>query len=94
MFSGCTKLTSVSLKNFTAENVRVMIGVFKNCAEMTTVTIGNWDVSRVTNAMGMFFQCGKLKAIKGTVGLKFNKSANVENFFDLCGYEQKYSFLK
>ena len=94
MFSGCTKLTSVSLKNFTTENVKEMIGVFNNCAEMTTVTIGNWDVSKVTNASGMFYQCGKLKAVKGTDGLKFNKSANVENFFDQCSFDKKNSILK
>ena len=77
MFSCCTSLTSLDLKNFNTKNVTDMGEMFWNCAALTSLDLKNFDTQNVTNMGGMFAYCDKT-----SLDLK---NFNTQNVTDMGG---------
>ena len=64
MFSGCSGLTSLDLKNFNTQNVRVMWAMFYGCSGLTSLDVSHFNTQNVTDMREMFKGCSALTTIK------------------------------
>ena len=61
MFSGCSSLKELDLKNFNTENVTDMSYMFYGCSELKGINFGqNFNTSNVKYKNKMFDGCKKL----------------------------------
>ena len=63
MFSDCSTLTSLDLKNFNTQNVTDMSRMFKNCSALTTLNLQNFNTQNVTDMSKMFWWCKALTSL-------------------------------
>ena len=63
MFSCCSNLTELDLKNFNTTNVRNMKCMFDLCSSLTELDLKNFNTTNVTNMGGMFSNCSSLKKL-------------------------------
>ena len=63
MFSDCSGLTSLDVKNFNTQNVTNMGGMFSYCYGLTSLDLKNFNTKNVTNMYGMFSGCSALTTI-------------------------------
>lgn len=61
MFSRCSGLTSLDLKNFDTSKVYGMREMFSRCSGLTTLDLSNFITDNVTDMYGMFQNCSNLK---------------------------------
>ena len=70
MFSGCTNLISIDLKNFDTSSITTMKNMFHSCSKLISLYLSNFKTSSKTDKSGMFSGCNK--------NMKYcNKSSNV-----------------
>ena len=72
MFSCCSNLTELDLKNFNTTNVENMSCMFQFCNSLTELDLKNFNTSNVIYMNAMFMDCNNLKKI--TLGNNFNTS--------------------
>lgn len=66
MFSGCTKLESISgIEEMSTEGLTSLNSMFRNCHKLKDLDLSRWDVSSVTNMDYMFTNCYELTGIGG-----------------------------
>ncbi|MBQ9335631.1 MAG: BspA family leucine-rich repeat surface protein, partial [Alphaproteobacteria bacterium] len=63
MFSGCSALTSIDVRNFNTRNVTNMGLMFSDCFALTSIDVSNFDTSNATNISGMFRKCSGLTSL-------------------------------
>ena len=63
MFSDCSGLTSLDLKNFNTQNVTNMGGMFYECESLTSLDLKNFNTQNVTGMVGMFYDCAALTSL-------------------------------
>ncbi len=64
MFSVCSALESVDVRNWEVPNVTTTLQMFTNCTSLVSVPGSeNWDFGSVTEADAMFFGCGNLESL-------------------------------
>ena len=78
MFSYCTSLTSLDLKNFNTQNVTNMSSMFAYCNELTSLDLKNFNTQNVTDMSRMFFACESLTSLD-------LKNFNTQNVTDMHG---------
>ena len=72
-----SRITSLTIDNWTNRNVTSMEGMFSSCIVLTSLTLGeNFNTSNVKDMEGMFYNSYSLTSL--TLGTNFNTS-NVEN---------------
>ena len=57
MFSYCSNLTSLDLRNFNTSKVTNMQNMFYGCSGLTSLDLSGFDTSKVTNMQNMFKGC-------------------------------------
>ena len=72
MFSCCSNLTELDLKNFNTTNVRRMSCMFEICSSLTELDLKNFNTKKVRTMEAMFMDCSNLKEIN--LGNNFNTS--------------------
>lgn len=72
LFSMCSSLTSINVKNLNTENGKDFGYTFGYCSSLTTLNLGNnFKMNNSTNIFGMFYNCTSLTTVTGTIsGLK------------------------
>ena len=60
MFTKCSGLTSLDLRNFNTSNVTDMDSVFKGCKGLKSLDVSSFDTSKVTDMGYMFQNCSKI----------------------------------
>ena len=60
MFTNCSGLTSLDLRNFNTSNVTDMDSVFKGCKGLKSLDVSSFDTSKVTDMGYMFQNCSKI----------------------------------
>lgn len=84
MFSGCTKLTTLTnISGFNTSRVTDMYGVFDGCSSLTSLNLSSWNVSSVTTTQNMFNGCTNLSSIQIS-RWDFNKLINTTSMFNGC----------
>ena len=63
MFSSCSSLTSLDLKNFNTSNVTNMDSMFSSCSSLTSLDLNGFNTSKVTNMSHMFSNCSSLTSL-------------------------------
>ena len=63
MFSGCQKLSSLTLSNFNTAKVTNMSSMFSDCQELSSLNLSNFNTAKVTNMSCMFYKCQKLPSL-------------------------------
>ncbi len=63
MFSGCSSLTELNLKNFNTANVTNMAYMFRNCSSLVTIDLSSFNTEQVTDIGNMFYGCSALTAL-------------------------------
>ncbi len=63
MFSGCSGLTSLDVKNFNTQNVTNMAAMFSGCSDLTSLDVKNFNTQNVTNMGRMFAKCSGLTSL-------------------------------
>ena len=83
MFSGCSALTSLELKNFNTSNVTNMGGMFAGCPSLTSLNLSNFNTLNVMDMSGMFHGCSALTSLNLS---NFNTSnvMNMRSMFYGC----------
>lgn len=83
MFSGCSKLSSISLTGFNLTNIRDMSGFFKNCAALPSMTLQGSLFSRAENLSGFFQGCTALGSMS-LANAQLPNVVNMNGFFRGC----------
>ena len=60
MFSGCTALTSINIRNWDTSNITNMGYMFHNCNALTSLDLSSFNTRNVTNMQYMFNGCNSL----------------------------------
>ena len=63
MFTECSDLQKVIMKNFITSNINNVNSLFNGCTNLEYVNFDNCDFSSLSGAERMFYNCGKLKSI-------------------------------
>ena len=59
IFSECSNLTSLNLRNFDTSKVTIMKWMFEGCNKLTKITVSNkWVVGSSASTDEMFYNCG------------------------------------
>ena len=67
MFSGCKKLTSLDISNFSMTKVTNTNSMFAQCTNLQTIYVGDvWTTNNVTKSESMFYDCTSLIGGEGT----------------------------
>ena len=85
MFSSCSSLTSLDLRNFDTSKVTTMGYMFEYCSSLTSLDLRNFDTSNVTFMRGMFGGCSKLTQITVSNKWVIGSSTIATNMFNACG---------
>ena len=75
MFSGCTKLETVSFDDSSSDKITCVSNMFKDCTSLTTIDLSNFDFSNIAtdeNISGLFDNCTSLTTIKTPKNLQVN----------------------
>ena len=87
MFSGCSSLTTLDLKNFNTSNVTDMRGMFHGCSGLTNLDLKNFNTSKVKDMGLMFYSCSDLTSLD-------LKNFNTSNVTEMDGMFYGCSALK
>ena len=63
MFSGCSALLSLDVRNFNTANVTNMSYMFSNCSSLTSLDVTNFNTAKVTDMTRMFLGCSSLTSL-------------------------------
>ena len=63
MYSRCSSLTTLNLKDFDTSNVTDMTEMFAGCKALTSLDLSSFDTSKVTDMTGMFSNCSSLTSL-------------------------------
>ena len=63
MFSGCSGLTSLDVKNFNAQKVTKMSWMFKGCSGLTSLDLSHFNTRKVSDMSEMFSGCSGLPSL-------------------------------
>lgn len=97
MFSGCSGLKNVDLRNFNTNNVTDMAQMFYSCSSLTELDASKFNTANVTNMQLMFGDCSSLTTLNvsgfntskvTTMGQMFQNCSSLENL-DLTGFDTK-----
>ena len=83
MFTNCSGLTSLDLRNFNTSNVTDMDSVFKGCRSLTSLDVGSFDTSKVTDMGYMFDVCKSLTSLDLS-GWNMSNVTSMYNMFRGC----------
>lgn len=61
MFSGCSSVEELNIKELITFNVRDMQWMFADCENLTYVNLDKFNTERVNSMVGMFSECTKLE---------------------------------
>ena len=78
-FSGCNKLETLSLSNWTFSKDIQCSSMFSGCSKLTTVDLSSWNVG-IRNSSLMFDGCSLLTSINLS-GFNFANCTNYTNMF-------------
>ena len=84
MFTNCSGLTSLDLRNFNTSNVTSMVDMFNGCGGLETLDVSSFNTNNVTNMYSMFEGCSNLTSLD----LRNFNTSNVTSMgamFDGCG---------
>ena len=88
MFSKCSSLEKLDIKNFNTTNVTDMACMFYECKNLTKLDLENFDTTKVKDMTGMFYECSSLTELNlksfNTTKVKdmsymFNKCSSLKN---------------
>ena len=83
MFAYCSKLTTIDLSGFNADNVTNMFGMFEGCSALTTLDARWLSSENVTNMRNMFRNCSALTSLKVSSWSVINVT-NMSYMFENC----------
>lgn len=83
MFSGCSSLTNIDLRNFDTSSVTSMNRMFSGCTSLTNIDLRNFDTSSVTEMTSMFRGCSSLSTIDVS-GFDTHSVTNMDIMFSGC----------
>jgi surface protein len=63
MFSGCSALTDLKIRNFNTIKVTRMANMFRNCNSFQTLDLAHFKISQKTDMKYMFSGCSALKTL-------------------------------
>ena len=63
MFSGCSALTDLNVRNFNTIKVTRMGNMFRNCVSFKTLDLSHFKISDKTDMKYMFSGCSALKTL-------------------------------
>ena len=63
MFSGCSSLAELNLKNFNTKSVTNMIYMFCGCSSLKRLDLSNFNTNNVIYMNDMFFGCSSLEEL-------------------------------
>lgn len=63
MFSGCTDLSTIDLRNFSTSAITDMENLFSDCSGLNDIKLENVDTSNVTTIKSMFYNCSSLYSL-------------------------------
>ena len=66
MFSGCSSLTSLDVRNFNTTKVTSMSYMFSGCSSLTSLDVRNFNTTKVTDMDNMFSNCVALTSLNLT----------------------------
>ena len=89
MFSRCSSLEKLDIKNFNTTNVTDMGCMFYECKNLTKLDLENFDTTKVKDMTGMFADCSSLTNLK--FGQNFNTTnvTNMSYMFNMCSSLEK-----
>ena len=89
MFSKCSSLEKLDIKNFNTTNVTDMACMFYECKNLTKLDLENFDTTKVKDMTGMFADCSSLTNLK--FGQNFNTTnvTNMSYMFNMCSSLEK-----
>ena len=84
MFSGCSKLTSLTLSS-SSNTVKAnsLSGMFKDCSSLSSLNLSLFNTAEASNFDSMFSGCSKLISLNLS-SFNLAKAANFSNVFDGC----------
>ena len=83
MFSVCSGLKSLDLRNFNTSNVTSMYAMFIGCSGLTSLDLSGWDTSKVRNMSSMFNFCSGLTSLDLS-NFDTSKVTNMSYMFSNC----------
>ena len=83
MFTKCSGLTSLDLRNFNTSNVTDMDSVFKGCKGLKSLDVSSFDTSKVTDMGYMFDVCKSLTSLDLS-GWVISDATNTTYMFYAC----------
>ena len=83
MFKNCSNLQTLTISQFTTEQITSMEDLFSGCASLTTVSLNSFNTAGVTNMKNMFNGCAALTSLNLS---SFNTAqvTNMQNMFNGC----------
>ena len=83
MFSGCSRLTKLDLKNFDTTSIENMACMFSGCYSLEKLDISNFNTENVTYMHNMFYECSRLTKLD-LKNFNNNVVLNMNNMFSGC----------
>lgn len=83
MFSGCTELTKIPLKDIDTSKVTTMKSMFYNCYALKELDLSNFDTSNATTMYQTFYGCQSLTNLDVTK-LDTSKVTDMRSMFAYC----------
>ena len=93
IFSDCSKITELNVKDWDVSKVTNFGAAFRRCKAITTIDLSNWDTSNAVLMSGMFTSCSKLTSIDIS-HFKTSKVTTVNQMFYDCGKLTSLNFFK
>ena len=84
MFSCCSNLTELDLKNFNTTNVKNMNSMFYKCSSLTKLNLQNFNTSNVTSMYSMFYECRSLENLEFGENFNTTNVTNMNSMFKKC----------
>lgn len=80
MFSGCSSLTSLDLRNFDTSNATSMDRMFSGCSSLTSLDVSSFNTSNVRSMEAMFLRCESLTSVDVST-FDTSNVTNMKNMF-------------
>ena len=84
MFSSCSSLTSLDVRNFNTANVMNMNGMFSYSVALTSLYLTNFNTEKVTNMEDMFSGCKALTTIYASSKFVTTRVTKSSGMFNKC----------